>query len=304
MIALNEADATKRRIYFVVRDLDNALVNDAATGAPAGTIKLSSNGAAAANGAGNFVAVDAGLHYYELSAGEVAIPGFAYVVFERATYQRQDAWDSVGAIFGLNETTAAKLRLPIFITTADYFGPATGTPGGVTLRKSTNGAAFAAAAGSINEVSGLTGVYYYQGVTADAATAGFINIDFTAAGDFGRALAYKEVGVSGGPSGIEPTVTILDPAPNTQIYPDTALSFEITSLGGFAMITPWIVLDPFRVPEAVHDSVEFVDLYAGSERIAITNGYRYTVRRKGGWTSTPRLLIWAVAFDGTVWIGP
>lgn len=112
------------------------------------------------------------------------------------------------------------------------------------------------------------------------------------------------------PSPVIPTVSNLTPASGTPILPDTPIQFDITDVSGFGIIIPIFTLDVYGTPEPTAKGIldadfTFEPLYVdGSTRVAITNGYRYTFRRKGGWTSTPRLTIWADGAAGGVWIGP
>lgn len=106
-----------------------------------------------------------------------------------------------------------------------------------------------------------------------------------------------------------PTVSNITPAPGTPIYPDTPLQFDVTDTDGFSVIIPMITMDPFKVPEPTargvsDDDFAFEPLYAQSTRVSIVDGYRYTLRRRGGWYATPSFRLWAVDTTGQVWVGP
>jgi hypothetical protein len=113
----------------------------------------------------------------------------------------------------------------------------------------------------------------------------------------------------GGGTPTPPTVSNIVPTPGTPVAPDTPLQFDITDANGFSLIIPMIVLNPLSVPEPTGHGVAEADfafegLYLSSTRVQITDGFRYTLRRRGGWTAAPALLIWAVDLNGAIWVGP
>lgn len=101
------------------------------------------------------------------------------------------------------------------------------------------------------------------------------------------------------PDDIAPVVDNFDPAPGTQIEVDTPLRFSVTdNLGSF---TRTIVTAKFPdgSEEIIHDWDSFNDYYAAhSARIAITNGFRYTVRRTMGWPGSPTIRVFAIDSAG------
>lgn len=107
----------------------------------------------------------------------------------------------------------------------------------------------------------------------------------------------KWYGEGSGPVAGAPVVSNVEPANGLPILPDTPLQFDLTDSVSLLLVAPWIILDPFHLPEPVHDNVDFTPLYQvspssiGSSRLAITDGFRYTLRRRGGWTSSPTLLL-------------
>lgn len=50
--------------------------------------------------------------------------------------------------------------------------------------------------------------------------------------------------------------------------------------------------------EVVHDGDGFAPLFAASERVAIAGGFRYTLRRRGGWPGHPTIRPLAFNADG------
>lgn len=102
-----------------------------------------------------------------------------------------------------------------------------------------------------------------------------------------------------------PTFQNIAPNPSFDIDPSTLLQFEVVGDGVHALVlvVPIITLDPNVAGELVHDWTlgAFTPVYAqNSVRVAITNGFRYTMRRGFGWTSPPTLRVWAVDSAGNV----
>ena len=90
------------------------------------------------------------------------------------------------------------------------------------------------------------------------------------------------------------TLANIQPVPGQPLLPDTPIFFEVTSDSGNPVVLPRIIMDPFVESELVWDVVanDFEPFYKDrSSRESITNGYRWTVRRKGGWFGMPRLVI-------------
>lgn len=93
-----------------------------------------------------------------------------------------------------------------------------------------------------------------------------------------------------------PVVSNFAPATGP-IQKSTPISFDVTDdSGNFARI---MVLVEFGdgTYEVIHDGVKFATSYASkSSRKVITDGYRYTVERLGGWTSSS-MTIRAIGID-------
>jgi len=127
-------------------------------------------------------------------------------------------------------------------------------------------------------------------------------------GGYERAPAPRWVAIvsplPGGPGqSSPPVVSNLEPPAGSLVRPDTPISFDITDADGFSLIIPMMSLNDFTTPEPVTNNLDgFEPLYQGSTRTAITGGYHYVLRRKGGWTATPRLIIWAVDRVGSVYV--
>lgn len=81
-----------------------------------------------------------------------------------------------------------------------------------------------------------------------------------------------------------PTVTDIDPAPGSQILPDTPVSFSVTDDRELAGV--WIFASQQERREVVW-SAGFVAPYLASVRVPVPGGWRYTVVREGGWLTAP-----------------
>jgi hypothetical protein len=119
------------------------------------------------------------------------------------------------------------------------------------------------------------------------------------------------LGLGGDPETADPTLDNITPTPGELIRPDTPIVFDITGPRPFVLIIPMIIIDPFRVPEPTHDNDNFEPLYEDeSTRVAIVHaisgddGYRYSLMRRGGWTTEPRLRVYAVDDRGNMFVGP
>lgn len=106
------------------------------------------------------------------------------------------------------------------------------------------------------------------------------------------------------PNAVEPEVTIVSPT-NGELGLTDAIVFDVTDdEGEFHAVFVWVNLLDIGSSEVVHDGDSFAARYVAlSSRAAIADGYRYTVRRSGGWpqpvlaTATPQLEIRIKAID-------
>ena len=94
------------------------------------------------------------------------------------------------------------------------------------------------------------------------------------------------------------------PAPNSSIDPAALIQFDVVDAGSaIVLVVPIIAVDPNVAGELVHDWTlgQFSPAYAqNSTKVAITNGWRYTMRRLNGWFAPPVLRAWAVDAAGNV----
>ncbi len=95
-----------------------------------------------------------------------------------------------------------------------------------------------------------------------------------------------------------PVIDNFSPAQGSDIEPQQSLMFDVTDESG--LFSTIIVHAVFAdgVEEVVHDGTNFRGFYTStSSRVLITNGWRYTVLRSGGWPSSP-VMIRVFAVDG------
>lgn len=98
---------------------------------------------------------------------------------------------------------------------------------------------------------------------------------------------------------VPPTVTNVSPASGSPIGVNQATSFDVTDLGGAGLRLVEIYVEQtyagvtFR--ELAYDGVAFVNAYvAGSTVSAILNGLHFSVKRLGGWLSSPIVRVRAI----------
>lgn len=96
-----------------------------------------------------------------------------------------------------------------------------------------------------------------------------------------------------------PTVTLVSPAPGTLISRSTPFVIDVTddAEGVFACL--FMRSRESRVYEVAWDGDAFSDLYArASARASVSGGWRFTLRREGGWPGAPAFTVRAL--DGNL----
>jgi len=90
------------------------------------------------------------------------------------------------------------------------------------------------------------------------------------------------------PDTTPPVVGSFSPALGGTISPTQPITFEVTDdSGAFRRIIVHAVFAD-GIEEVVHNGLAFRGLYqTSSQRVLVTNGFRYTVLRTGGWPSSP-----------------
>ena len=87
--------------------------------------------------------------------------------------------------------------------------------------------------------------------------------------------------------GIAPVVTLISPTVGTPLHPTDAVVFDVTDNGAFSLVAFRLRFIASGEREAVYDRDDpagaWDPRYAGSTVTSISNGYRITLRRSGGW---------------------
>jgi hypothetical protein len=102
-------------------------------------------------------------------------------------------------------------------------------------------------------------------------------------------------------SSIPPEVSNVSPSVGSQITPTTPISIDITDepAGEFRRAVLHAAYSGLDWWEVIHNGDAFAPNYAtGSSRTAITNGYRYSLLRRGGWPGSPTFTPIAIDTSG------
>lgn len=93
-----------------------------------------------------------------------------------------------------------------------------------------------------------------------------------------------------------PTITLVSPADlSTLAGSSTPLVVDVTDEGGLRRAFFNLGFEGWSIRENVHDGTSFADNYSpASTRTTITNGYRYSIVRDGGWLLNPTLDVKAI----------
>lgn len=297
----NEPVAAFRRIPIYLEDtLGLPAPGEVIVGAE---IQVSLSGAAFVNGAGVVVeGPGAGAYYYEATQPETVTDSFLMIKVDAGVGFKPFVYAvDIGIRININEPSPTRRRLPIYLE--DGAGlPVPGLAiGGADSQISENGTAFVNGVGAVTEIG--SGAYYYELALAEVNVGGFGLLKIDKAPALPYVYTYDILAPN--PANL-PVVSNLEPPNGTPILPTTPIQFDITDPDGFLLIIPMISMNPFTLPEPTHNTENFEPLYenGGSTRVSIPSGFRYTLRRVGGWYATPKLIIWAVDITGAIWIGP
>lgn len=92
-----------------------------------------------------------------------------------------------------------------------------------------------------------------------------------------------------------PVVTVVSPAPDTEIGRNELTIFTVTDETAIRDVMVWIEIGGAWEVAYGGLAVGFSPSYSGSSISVISGGYRFEVSRSGGWTAGPT--IHAMAFD-------
>ncbi len=95
---------------------------------------------------------------------------------------------------------------------------------------------------------------------------------------------------------VTPPVVLFVTPLDGNIAAGEAAVFDVTeeSDAGIFVAFVWTILESTGDTEVIHDGTNFTARYSFSIRETITGGFRYTVRRVGGWPSNPRIRVKAL----------
>lgn len=96
-----------------------------------------------------------------------------------------------------------------------------------------------------------------------------------------------------------PAISNVTPTANTVIGATQAIGFDVTDVDGagtFRRILVALTL-PDGSQQVIHSGDAFVFPYAGSTRTSITDGYRYSITREGGWPRGSTITLTPYAID-------
>jgi hypothetical protein len=302
-INYNETTPALRRIPVYLETLLKVPVTGAL---PVGAqIMVSQSGGGWVNAAGIWFEDGAGLYYYQATQSEsttdsflmlrVAWPGARVVVFSV----------DIGFRAVIAEPTPTKRRFPIYLE--DQFG--NGVPGlsitGAEQQLSKNGALLVNCLGTTTEVGGVglgLGAYFYEATAAELDTLGYdaLYIDKSPAA-FQYVYEWNVI-IPVTPFG-GPGIIIIDLiTPISTISKSTPIIIDVYSTA-VPLRRAWVNASyaGFLPDDMVHNSDRFGSAYQGSTNVRsnITNGYRFTLLRDGGWPGTPAITVHAVDSLGT-----
>lgn len=98
-----------------------------------------------------------------------------------------------------------------------------------------------------------------------------------------------------------PAVSNWSPAPQTAITINNTISFDVTDASGlFRRILVLVQFTGLEIYDTAFDGSTFGQRYLGpgNSKVAITNGFRFTLLREGGWPASPRIVPVAINQTG------
>lgn len=129
---------------------------------------------------------------------------------------------------------------------------------------------------------------------ADAiASIDVLGLDSAARGGRG---AYSIEPTAGVVDQDPPTIGDFDPPTTEEVQPGGSVAFSLRDVAGLTIAAVFAYFEQRRLYEVVHDATAFGPEYDLSTRTTITNGWRYTLRRRSKWPRE-RLRIRVLARD-------
>lgn len=94
-----------------------------------------------------------------------------------------------------------------------------------------------------------------------------------------------------------PTIDNFSPLPGTPISRNEPISFDVTDASGLERAIIMVTIS--GITYVVHDGDKFRGEFSNfSSRSVITDGFRYSIRRNGGWLAAPTFEVAAYDTDG------
>jgi hypothetical protein len=92
---------------------------------------------------------------------------------------------------------------------------------------------------------------------------------------------------AGGEDQTDPVVTVVSPVPDSTIDRNATIIFDVTDDFDIRDTIVWVEIAGRWEVIYGGDADGFAPGYLSSSRSVVANGYRYTIRRDGGWISSP-----------------
>ena len=102
------------------------------------------------------------------------------------------------------------------------------------------------------------------------------------------------------PDTTPPTIAVVSPVAGASIATDTAFVVDVTDAIGLGLVVLTVEQPAGGPHEVVWLRDAFASTYVASTRTAIANGYRFTIRRAGGWYASPTFHVEAIDLGGNL----
>lgn len=158
----------------------------------------------------------------------------------------------------------------------------------------------------VNNIDFIDTPVYQAGVTG---LFDLVNIEFVPSTVFTPAVAGLDIPLSritaigvapDPPVPSQPVISNVTPAAASAIATNDMVGFDITDPEGFVRILLVADFPGLGVREVIHDGQSFSPNYSGfgNSRVVITNGFRFTILRGGGWPVSPVIIPYAIDTTG------
>jgi hypothetical protein len=272
----------------------------------------------------NIVEKGFGWYAVQLTSAQTAVAGNVYILVSNdSLYQPYEGAETIG-VDGGDMAVGVGGPVPIYLANAGnpVFGsPVTGhswSTGETQIFLPGGGAFVNASTSNLSEIG--NGDYELAVTAANAAQRGKIYFHVAVSG--AQPYSGFQTILNPGGTGSGPVFANVSPSPSFAIPPATPVMFDVTDAGStINLVVPEMFVDVTVAPEVVYDWSNttpypggaapgtstnqgpgvFNPAYAkNSTVVAITNGWRFTIRRLNGWATPPTLHAFATDFAGNV----